>query len=287
MITRGSKIFFTMALAAFAAALAYGVVTNGLASGGVTDALSGDGALNALIGPITLGWKGGVGDHLGYAVLMGFAVCCAAAGFVTTAFRDGDPEAIAELADAADAPPIAAATELTPWPLVAAFGAAILTLGLATSSTLFIVGVVISVIALLEWTITAWADAATGDPEVNRIIRSRLMHPIELPVAGVAGVGIVAFSISRIFLTASKNGAVIVAAILGLTFLVVAVILSKAPELKRGLVVGVILAGGLLVIGLGVASAIRGERKVEHHEADAEHASVDSAGALSVGETSS
>ena len=99
----------------------YGVITNGIDHGGVWHVLTGDGAMSALLGPITLGYKGGVGDHLGFTMLMGFAVTCAAMGFTTSAFRDGDPEAVAEVSRLDAAPAVTAPADLSPWPIVASW----------------------------------------------------------------------------------------------------------------------------------------------------------------------
>ena len=48
----------------------------------------------------------GVGDQLGYTLFMGFALSSAAMGFASLAFRDGDPEALAELAHSDAVPPV-------------------------------------------------------------------------------------------------------------------------------------------------------------------------------------
>ena len=45
------------------------------------------------VGPVTLGWKGGVGDHVGYLVLIGGAFASACAAGIIVAFRDADPTA--------------------------------------------------------------------------------------------------------------------------------------------------------------------------------------------------
>ena len=57
MITTGSKWFFGLGFVTFALAAAYGWTTGG----------------NGL-GPLTVGYKGGVGDHFGYGVLVTGAV---------------------------------------------------------------------------------------------------------------------------------------------------------------------------------------------------------------------
>ena len=43
-------------------------------------------------------------------------------------------------------------------------------------------------IVAIEWMLSAWADRATGDHEVNEQLRRELFGPIELPVVALAGV---------------------------------------------------------------------------------------------------
>lgn len=273
MLTRGSKVFLGLAIAAYLGGLAYGIVTNGLEHGGVVAVLTGDGAVDAVLGPLTFGYKGGVGDHVGYTLFMSAAVCSFGAAFAALAFRDGDPEALAELANADAVPPVSEPTDLSQWPIVTAFGAAVATLGLATSPLLFAIGCGVMAIAAIEWTIKDWSERATGDPEVNRIIRNRLMHPIEIPVAGFLAIAAVVYCVSRILLTSSKTGAVWVAIALTVVIFAVAVLIGTRPQLKRGAVVGAVLAGAVILLALGIFGAVRGEREMEHHGGD-DHASA-------------
>ena len=48
-------------------------------------------------------------------------------------------------------------------PIVAAFGIALVAIGLVVSEVLFTVGMVLLLVAAIEWTMTAWAASATGD----------------------------------------------------------------------------------------------------------------------------
>lgn len=287
MLTRGSKVFFGLALAAWFGAVVYGVITNGFAHGGVVDVITGKGAVDAVLGPLTLGYKGGVGDQFGYTLFMAAAVSSLGAGFASLAFRDGDPEALAELENAAAIPPIAEPADLSQWPIVTGFALVLMTLGLATSSVIFAIGAGALAIAAIEWTIKAWSERATGDPEVNRIIRNRLMYPAEIPAAGLILVAILVFCFSRILLTSSKGGAVWVATGIGLVMFLGAVLVGTRPQVRRGLVVGAVLLGGAAAVGLGIFGAVNGERKVEH-EGEAEHASAvvpDYSTGRAVGET--
>lgn len=286
MITRASKLFFGLGAAAWLIGVLYGVITNGL--GGVVNVISGPGAVDALLGPLTFGYKGGVGDHLGYSLLMGFAVCSLGMGAASSAFRDGNPEALAELAHSDAVPPVSEPNDLSQWPIVAAFGAMLMTLGLATEPILFQIGCVVVVIAAFEWMIKDWSERATGDAEVNRTIRNRMMYPVELPVAGLILVGIVVYCFSRLLLTVSKSGAVVAASVVGVLIFAVAVFIGTRPQIRRGLVVAAVLIGAVVVLAVGIFGAVRGEHEGEHTE---EHGSaltsggVDYFGGLAVGET--
>ena len=81
MITTGSKFFYGLAALLVVAAVVYGYASGG---GG--------------LGPLSAGYKGGVGEHLGYGILLGAAVASLFTGFCTTAFRDADPEPTAAAA---------------------------------------------------------------------------------------------------------------------------------------------------------------------------------------------
>ena len=62
MMTTGSKIYFKVAGAVWALAVVYGYVTETV-SVGIWKGLSGDGVISSVLGPLTFGYKGGVGDH--------------------------------------------------------------------------------------------------------------------------------------------------------------------------------------------------------------------------------
>jgi hypothetical protein len=274
MISRASRLFFGLSAVSFFMAVLYGVVTEASSATTVGDTLGGDGAVNAVLGPLTLGYKGGVGDHIGYALLMGFALATAVMGAFSSAFRDGDAEALAEHMALDAAPAVNAPSDPNLWPAVAAVGAAVTTIGLASSPVLFVAGVVMLAISVIEWAVKDWSERATGDPEVNRAIRNRMAYPVELPASGVILLGIMAFSLSRLFLAVSKNGAIIVALVAAALIFAGAVLLSNLDRAQRRVALGLVLSVGLIaVVGAGVFGAARGERDFEVHHND-EHGSA-------------
>jgi hypothetical protein len=250
MITTGTKWFFGLGIVTLVMAAAYGWTTGG----------------NGL-GPVTVGYKGGVGDLFGYGILLTAGLISLAQGLVLAAWRDADPQAQAQVASL-DAVPLLRPAGASYWPVVAAFGAGLVALGLVAGPPLFIAGLAVLGIVVVEWTVQTWADNATGDPATNRRIRNRLMNPIEFPVAGVLGAALVVLSFSRLFLTASKDGSVIAAIAAGSIVLLVGWFLAARPRLTSNVIVGLLLVLAVIVIGIGVGSAVNGERSF--HEAGTE-----------------
>jgi hypothetical protein len=251
MITTGTKWFFGLGFVSLALAVLYGWSTGG----------------NGL-GPVTAGYKGGVGDHLGYGILLGAAAVSLFQGVVLTAWRDADPQAQAQLIHLETVPPVRPAGT-SYWPPIAAFGAGLTVVGLVSDSLVFIAGLVVVGIVLVEWTVQTWADHATGDPAANRAIRNRLMNPIEFPVAGVLSVALVVLSFSRLFLAVSEHGAVWAAGVLGTVILLVGALVAARPRLGPNVIVAVLLLAAVATLGIGIASGVAGKR--EFHQIGEEH----------------
>ncbi|MFM7069745.1 MAG: hypothetical protein ACKOYM_09840 [Actinomycetes bacterium] len=240
MITRGSKYFYGAAAFGLIAAILYGIVTAAASRGGIVAVVSGAGGIvDVIVGPITLGWKGGVGEHVGYSVLMGFAGLMAILGGFHTAFRDGDAEATAQVSNLTAAPPVSVPFGLSAWPILTAFFATMLVVGLAVSSALFVIGLIGFVVSGFEWTVRAWSERATVDPALNRELRNRFMLPVEVPVGTALGAGLVIFSVSRILLAVPKTAAAVLIIVLSVLVFVLALVLAQRPELKRSLLVTV------------------------------------------------
>ncbi len=251
MITTGSKWFFGLGLVSLVLAAAYGWSTGG----------------NGL-GPVSAGYNGGVGDHLGYTLLLSIAAIAFFLGFVSLATRDADPKALAQLAGTDEAPAAVPPAHLAYWPAIGAFGATIVVLGLVISNVLFVVGFFVLLAVLVEWMVLAWSDRATGDPDTNRIVRSRLLGTYEVPLAGVlvAGGAVVAFS--RVFLTSSKTGAVWVATAIGIVVLIVGWLIAAKPKLSHDVVAGLLALCAIGVVTAGIVAAARGERTIEPHHTE-------------------
>jgi hypothetical protein len=248
MFTSGSRFLFTLCGFGVLAAWIYGLSTGG-----------------DVIGVLSLGYKGGVGEHSGYTILLAVAAVAGVLGGLMAAFRDADPASVGELVAADALPRAEAPTTPSYWPVVGAFGGAIFVVGSVTGAALFVLGAVVLVIAIVEWTVQAWSERATGDAEVNRAIRNRLMVPVEIPVIALLVIGGVALGFSRVFLALPQLGATIAAIVVATLVFGIAVYVALRPKINRSLVSGLILAGGLAVLIGGVVGASFGERDFEEH----------------------
>ncbi|MDQ3385332.1 MAG: hypothetical protein M3503_04885, partial [Actinomycetota bacterium] len=248
MFTTGTKFFYAVTVVALFAAAVYGFGTGG-----------------GLSGVLSFGLLGGVGDASGYVVLVFIAAVSAVLGTALALLRDGDPEVQAAVAGLDTPPPAVPAAGPAYWPVLGAFAVVLVVLGVVISPVLFVIGGLVGLLVALEWTVQVWSDRASGDPQVNREIRNRLMYPIEIPVAGAAVVGIVIFAVSRMFLAlpslASSLIAVVVAAVvLGFAFLV-----AYKPKLSRDTIAGLVVVTAVAIVGGGVTAAVVGEREFEIH----------------------
>jgi hypothetical protein len=226
----------------------------------------GQGLIESILGPITIGWKGGIGDHFAYTVLFTFAaVALFLAGFLT-AFRDADPRSVAEAARV-DAPPVAnPPSTVSYWPLLAAFSVALMAIGLVANPATFVAGAVALGVSGLMWTIRTWAEHVSADNRVNEEVRERVAFGIEVPVISCIIIGAVAISLSRVFLSVSATGAVVLAAVIAALFFVIGVAYAYIHTLGKNLMAVIAVVAGILVVGAGIVSTAVGEREFEHHE---------------------
>lgn len=248
MFTTGSKWFLGLGLVSLVLAAAYGWTTGGTG-----------------LGPLTMGYYGGVGDHFGYTLLLGTGVVAGALGLVLVGTRDADPRALAELAGTDAAPRAVPPAHVAYWPVLGAFGLATLVLGLVVSNVLFVASFVLLLAVLVEWMVLAWSDRATGDPETNRLVRARVLGPYEVPLIGVLLAGGTVAALSRLFLTSSKEGAVWVATGAGALVFVIGAVIATKPKIPANVVATVLVIASLGVVTVGVVAAERGERTIHPH----------------------
>lgn len=258
MMTHGSKFFLGLAAFLFVLAAVYGGASAAHHIG-----------MDTFTGVTTLGYKGRVGDHLGYTILAGAAITSLFLGVTVVALRDADPEAGAEVIGADTVPEAPAPASPSYWPVVAAFSIGSLVLGLAVGPALFVIGAVGLAVVTVEWAVKTWADRATGDPEVNRSIRNRMMYPIEIPAIAVLGIAVFVLSISRVLLALPKGGAYVIFGVVPALVLAVGWLIAVRPRVNPSLVAALLLVGAVALLAGGVYGAVHGERKFgEEHSTE-------------------
>lgn len=245
MFTWGSKYLFGVAGVALLGAIVYGLVTGG-----------------GIVGVISVGYKGGVGEHTGYGTLLGVAAAAIGLGVLNFVTRDATV-----VADDSGSGALAIRTPRCAsfWGPLAAFGLACLAIGVAVSQAFFILGVAVLAIVLLEWVILAWSDSATGDPTVNSAIRERVIGPLEVPIMASLGIAVFILGVSRVLLAVSEAGSVAVASVVAAVIFLACIALAKT-QVSRAVISGVVAIGALAVLAGGIVGAVVGEREIGHHE---------------------
>lgn len=257
MFTPGFKLFTGMALYALIMAFFLAVGTNGKA---FTDE-----AMSTVLGPVSLGWKGFVGNHFGYLFFIGLGLSAAFLAGLLVAFRDADPEAQAEVVHVDSVPLTRAPSGVNYWPLLAGVGIALLAAGVATNRWITYAGLGLMATAALVWTLRAWSERATGDDEVNRVIYHRFVDPLRVPILSAVIVGLFALAISRLMLIVNKEAAVAIFGLTAFTFFIVMILIALYPSQFRPILNVLAVLALLFCVGCFIAYAKVGERSFEEH----------------------
>jgi hypothetical protein len=234
-------------------------------------------AMDAILGPITVGWKGGVCNHVVYGFFLGLTAVSVGMLGLLAAFRDADPKSLAEVAHVEAAPVIDPPRHASYWPLVGAFSAGAMVVGLVVSTPLFMAGAFAVVLVGMEWSVRTWAENATGDPNLNEEYRERLASVLEIPGLAALAIGAFVLAGSRIFLAVDATAAVVIAGAASFIFLIGFTVVAYYPRATRSITSIFVVLAGIIVIGSGIFAAAIGEREFEHHGPEAEHENSDPA----------
>jgi multisubunit Na+/H+ antiporter MnhC subunit len=234
MITTGSKLFFGATVLSVVAAVVF-AVTNGGPTG-------------------FMGTVGLVSAAIGFTFLAGINQYC----------RDSTvpaSQAGVQHNTAASQAPV----QRSAWPLVAALGLAGLVVGVVSHPSVFKVSFVVLLAAFAEWLIQAWSERASADETYNRSVRARLLHPLEFPVLATVGLGAVIYAFSRIMLSASKTAGLWIFMVLGTIVVAAAFVLASKRSATRKVIGTVCTVSAVALLGVGVVSAVGGQRSIEVH----------------------
>lgn len=268
MLPDGFKLFFGICLFALGGVFIVGVGSVLRTAGGPTvkENLDSTGIIESLTGPLSVGWKGSVGNHLGYTVLFVTMVAAGFIAFLLVAFRDADPEAEAQVLALDSVPLTRSPAGLNFAPIIGAVAVGLIGYGWIKSTPVFYGGLVLLAVTIGAWTLRAWAERATGDDEVNAAIYHRIIDPLRVPVLGSALIAFVVLGISRVFSSApSKDASTLIFLVAGVIIFGTFVLLALAPDVPRILITVLLVIGALAVLGGAIYGFTKGARPVEPH----------------------
>jgi hypothetical protein len=236
------------------------------------------GAVSTVTGPMTLGWKGPVGNHAGYGLLLAGGAIAGFIGITLVAYRDADPEAEAQLLEIETVPLTRAPSGTNFAPVIGAFSLVLMALGWVAYTGLLYAGLALLVLTAGAWTVRAWAERATGDAEVNRQIYARIIDPLRVPVLAVLVIGFGVIGLSRVLLALPNvNASRIVFGVAAVVLFGGVLIVAAFPNSAKKLATVFLALAALAVLAGGIWGIAAGERHIEpHHETGVEgvHTSV-------------
>lgn len=151
------------------------------------------------------------------------------------------------------------------WPLAMAVGLAGLVVGAVSKPVVFKVAVVVILAAGIEWLVQSYAGRASADASFNHKVHQRLLHPVEFPVLATVVIAVVVYSISRLLLAVPKEGSLIAAVVVSTLIFVTITVMVRRPSIGKGTVAGISAVALVALVGIGVASAVDGQRHIEVH----------------------
>ncbi|MGD9701862.1 MAG: hypothetical protein AB7Q42_18705 [Acidimicrobiia bacterium] len=227
MLTTGSKLFLGLSGLALVAFVVYGATQD-------------------------FGALGSVGLLFLFVVLAGL-------GAFTLYTRDANVSSMDDVqvrTSAAAAEPVGASA----WPFAGALGGVLLVIGVITDARWFVAGIAVVIAVTAEWMIQGWAERASGDQAFNADVRKRVLHPLELPIAGAVALVLLIFGFSRMMLALPRDaGPPIFVAAAGI-ITVFGAILARTSRVRKGVIAGICAIGGVAVLAGGIAGAVVGER---------------------------
>lgn len=243
MFTTGSKFFFGATTLALVGAIVYPAVTDGPMS--------------------TMGTVGLVSALVVFGFLAG----------INYFNRDGNVPAAqegVEVNSAAAQAPVGASA----WPLVTAVGAAGIVVGIVSTPVVFKVAVVVLLAGIVEWMVQGWSERGSGDRVFNGNLRRRMLFPLEFPILGALVVGFVGYMFSRVMLHVDKSTGLVAFGVVGALVMVAGFLFTSKPNVSKRTVIGVCAIAAVALGGVGVASAVQGQRHIHEHLTQADESAV-------------
>lgn len=234
-------------------------------------------ALSGLATGVALFYGADVGERAGVVLLLFVALAAAlgAMAVLGATLQDVAPHVPADApapdANASTAGPAASGSA---WSLGAALAAGLTAVGAAVDPVLVWAGVIAVLVTAFGWFGWTWSQHPTFTPRVRTRVAERLLAPVGLPLGMFLLVLVIAGSVSRVLLAASKEGSTLIALVLAVVLMVVFTVLSVRPRVGSGALLALAGLGVLGLIGAGVGGVAAGERSFGEHHGE-EHEAIE------------
>lgn len=205
-------------------------------------------------------------DRAGFTLLVAGGLASVAIGVASFIFTRKEP---LPLPDAPSEVPTVDTTDVARaslFPMIGAVGAAVLGVGAALGAGLVAIGIVIGAVAAFGWLGQAWSEHPRWTAEQSDRLWDRYIAPIGLPATVLVCVILLGIAISRLLLSLSKDFAPVIAIVIAAAILGAGYLLATMENVGRRALAALAVLTGALVIGAGVAGAVKGERP---HESEA------------------
>lgn len=208
--------------------------------------------------------EGGAIGLMGTVGLVTAAIIFAFLAGINLFVRDGNTPSMQqgiEHTAAAAQPPVSRSM----WPLIAAVGVGGLVVGAVSKPVVFKVALVVLLAAIVEWLVHAWSERASADGTYNANLRSRMMNSLEFPIlATIVAAGVI-YAFSRVMLTATPEAGLWIFIVLGALVITGAFLLANGQKASKSTVIAVCTISAVALLGVGVASALQGQRSIHPH----------------------
>ncbi len=153
------------------------------------------------------------------------------------------------------------------WPLMAAVGVGGLVVGAVSKPVVFKVSLIVVLAAIVEWMVHSWSERASADARYNANVRSRMLNALEFPILATVGAAAVVYAFSRVLLTANKEAGVWIFIVLGALVVTGGFLFANGQLTSKRTLAGVCTVSAVALLGVGVASALQGQRDIHPHPA--------------------
>jgi hypothetical protein len=151
------------------------------------------------------------------------------------------------------------------WPIVTAVSIGGLAVGAVSKPVVFKVSVIVLLASIVEWMVQSWSERASADSVYNAGLRKRLLHPLEFPILATLGAAAFVYSFSRVMLNISKDSGRWVFMVIGAIITVAGFVFAAKRGMGKATAAGIVSLGAIALVGVGVASAISGQRTIDKH----------------------